>query len=205
MASKPRPLKPVRSERNADGRFRKNPDFVLCREAPETGDTRKQEATGTAERGAGILWRQTWAGPGAASPGRGRVPEAQPGPLFHSWSSPAASEPEQLAQPVTSSRKSHSHVDVPRTAAPGLGLGHAIGSPEPSPEERSALLPRVLGVPLPPPRCLAWSATRLPWSRACSGGLALKPPGSPSAWTAFAGRLRPPGAGNAFPFSQRLP
>lgn len=163
---------------------------VLCREAPETGDTRKQEATGTAERGAGILWRQTWAGlPGRAwreaglrPQGRAESPKPSPAPLPQ-LSSPAASEPERLAQPVTSSRKSRFSCGRAQSSSTnGVGLGHAIGSPEPSPAEHKteALCSPSSGSGGPPAtpslprleRHLSALAQGLRWR------LALKPPGS---------------------------
>lgn len=114
--------------------------------------------------------------------GRAESPKPSPAPLPQ-LSSPAASEPERLAQPVTSSRKSRFSCGRAQSSSTnGVGLGHAIGSPEPSPAEHKteALCSPSSGSGGPPAtpslprleRHLSALAQGLRWR------LALKPPGS---------------------------
>lgn len=155
------------------------------------------ESCGGSGLGGGLPGRAWCEGGGPRPQGRAESwkPAAAPLPQLELPSGPL--RPELLAQASgTSSRKSHFSCGRSQNSSTnGLGLGHVVGSPEPSPEEHKTSAPlssRVREVSLPP---------RRPSSRACGGGLAPEATGSPSAWTALARRLRPLSAGNAFPFS----
>lgn len=155
------------------------------------------ESCGGSGLGGGLPGRAWCEGRGPRPQGRAESRKPAPAPLPQLELPSRPLRPEQLAQAsVTSSRKSHFSCGRSQNSSTnGLGLGHAAGSPEPSPEEHKTSAPlssRVREVSLPP---------RRPSSRACGGGLVPEATGSPSAWTALARRLRPPSAGNAFPFS----
>lgn len=113
------------------------------------------ESCGGSGLGGGLPGRAWCEGGGPRPQGRAESwkPAAAPLPQLELPSGPL--RPELLAQAsVTSSQKSHFSCGRSQNSSTnGLGLGHAVGSPEPSrgaQDKRSALLPGSGGLPATP-------------------------------------------------------